>query len=573
VGRGLLSGRILLVGRRVIEDVRRNVPSAQPSPHDPAGFDERPHAAGHERRCTDHRVLGTIAQSYGATIKDTLHHRGEHETGAVRGPDDNDVYVPRALWTESYDSPMKHTHRAFDSKTFVGDELKRIAEASRKKDYYRKVVDKQLEKGGVLRGTLRTDKKEFAALVDADIARHTQDLHREKELKVESRQRFKEELDKQCVEQMQRAKDNLKQDEAEAALVKVSTMKHLAQEMDKASRIRKNAQREMHAGMQENEVRRLERRAARERENDEVRAAIRQQLEKDEFRLEAQQVRLQGAQKQQNFNYKVYERTAGKENANRARAEENRLTRDERMHMLRTDTYYAAREHARERQRQSMVMELDKHAAANERQKEIQKLVKEAEKEAVVASTKMALDAEMEKMRRKKAEELQLQSELLKMIDQRDKQEKADGVTRPLNASTMSFSKSGGLPAELANRVDASRYISKPLGRPERVASDVTAMRRHLEKSQSAPAHDAHASNPKKIGGVVGVFSGNGGPTAIALSATGGQEHFMRKATGMAVRDRKLSSSWNEGLRPQELRAARKIAAQREAEKALANRD
>lgn len=526
-----------------------------------------------------HKVLGTIAKTYGATIKDTLHKRGEHEVGAVKDQNGDDVYVPRALWTESHDSPMTLGSRVFDKQQFVAAELKRVANEHRKKDYYRKVVDHQLTKGVNLRSTMRDEKKEFASLVKADTDKHLGETTRFREQQAEGRQQFKEALDKQVGEQNLKVKENLRQDAQEGIQMKVMTMKHLSQEMEKHARLKKHAHKELISGMQEIETKRLEQRAAKERENEEARRAIREQLEQDEYRLAATAERLKGAQKQQNEHCKLYERTAGKTNRERAQAEENRLNRDEHMHLLRTDTYYANREMARERQRAAVVAEMDKHRDANERQKDIQRLVKEADREAVLASTKLAYEQDLEKHRKKKAEELQLQHDLLVMIAEKEKREQAEGTVRVPAASTMSFSKIGGMPADLARRVDAARYVSKPLGRSEGrstkqvvpVDASPSSMRRQLAKSHSAPT--GSPGNAAGIGGVVGVLNGGGGPVSVALAATGGQEHFLTKATGLAVRDRQLSSSWNEGLRPKDLRAARKVAAQREADKALANHD
>merc|ERR1711920_722455 len=96
---------------------------------------------------------------------------------------------------------------------------------------------------------------------------------------------------------------------------------------------------------------------------------------------------------------------------------------------------------------------------------------------------------------------------------------------------------------ELSQRVDASKFLAKPCGRPE-VKPEVDIMR------------------GGGIGGVTGVFGGDGAKR-MALNATGGPDRLLTKAVAHAARDKRLKHSWHEGLTPAELKAGQQNAARR----------
>merc|ERR1719502_1321135 len=89
-------------------------------------------------------LLGTMARTLGAKVASTLHHRGEHEVGAIIDPNDEHVYVPRAMWTQSSDHPLKANNAQWNKQHFVADELKRLHGEAKKKEYLQKTVNKQL---------------------------------------------------------------------------------------------------------------------------------------------------------------------------------------------------------------------------------------------------------------------------------------------------------------------------------------------------------------------------------------------------------------------------------------------
>jgi len=184
-------------------------------------------------------------------------------------------------------------------------------------------------------------------------------------------------------------------------------------------------------------------------------------------RKEAEQNRHNARQNFQEACAQNYEKTALKANREKVRAEINRIDRDEKKHLLRTDAYFAHREIGREKLRQSMVSELDKQMIYNNQQRDASRAQKEAEKAEVNANMKRVLEADMAQHHKKKADELQLQEELKTMIAAKENREKLDGHARPVTLNTMSQSSIKNDKYNLMSTVDAARFISKPLGRPE----------------------------------------------------------------------------------------------------------
>merc|ERR1719476_908908 len=95
----------------------------------------------------------------------------------------------------------------------------------------------------------------------------------------------------------------------------------------------------------------------------------------------------------------------------------------------------------------------------------------------------------------------------------------------------------------MEQRMDASKHLQKPCGRPE--------VKPWVEINRSLG-----------VGGVNGVFGGEGG-TRPSLCATGGPNRLMHKSLDLAERDRKMTNSWSEGLTREERKMGQHNAARR----------
>jgi len=523
---------------------------------------------------THSQVLGTMAESMGATMRSTIHHRGEHEVGAIVDPNEEHVYVPRANWTETNDSPMKATHASFHAQHFVADELKRFANDERKKEYYRREVDKQIRKRDALRGQMGSEKQDLQSLLKEDCVRHEKDQQRIKEEVLKANAAVKMDLDVQSHEYARRAHEHRLRETQEAAEMKLRTTQALCEELAAQGRRKKAAQDTLLKAMAENEANKVAQRQQRIRDNENERRLIKESLMQDEMRTTATQSRVEKSQDEQDRLAQIFQRTAGPANRQREQAECDRQDRDEMKHMLRTDAYLTQRERARERQRQTMIEELDRQTLANNSRNAMSKLSKQAEKDAVHAAAQRSLDQETMKMQHKKAEEVRLQHELRIMMAEKEQREVNDGYIRPASLSTMKMSMQKSSSADMSSRLDAARYISKPLGRAERAGESVVPLDaspsaiRRITKDRSFQG-DVPLSSV--LGGVVGTLGGGGGAVHCALMATGGA--YLPRTTGLAVQERKLASTWYDGLRPEDHAAGRKKARRREAAKSSANLD
>jgi hypothetical protein len=512
------------------------------------------------------QAIGSLAQSMGAKMSSTLHHRGEHEVGAIVDPNDKHVYVPRAMWTSSYDFPMTAKNAEWDKQQFVADELKRMAGEERKKEYYRQTVDDQLALRSKMRSSMNDEKKDLQKLLTADCGRHEQDQKRIIGEKAQKQQSVKENLDQQTQDLARRAYERRLCEAQEAAEQKMRIVQTLCEEFAHQGNRRKQAQKEYQKYAAVSEARRIAQRAQRDRDNEEERRLIHESQQSEDNRMSAQQMRVAAGQAHLERCEKMYNRTAGKAERERDAAEVARLDRDEQKHYLRTDAYYHQRDRARERQRQDMIAGLDRQLAARKNRNTMDNVNKEAERAAIEESTKRSMNAEMAKAANKKAEEVQLQQELRAMMLEKEQREAQHGYARPASISTMKRSLRRDGEVDLSSSVDAARHLSKPMGRAEGVPLDASPSTiRRLTKDRSYKG-DVPVSSV--LGGVVGTLGGGGGPMQSALMATGGP---MRPRSGSqpASYDR----NWTDGLRPEEIAAGRRAARARESAAFAANKD
>jgi hypothetical protein len=523
-----------------------------------------------------------MAQTMGAKIASTLHHRGEHEVGAITDPDGNHVYVPRAQWTQSHDHPLKANNAQWNQQHFVASELKRLHGEAKKKEYLKREADRQLQERSDNRGRMNNERKEFADLVNADAERFRQDQDRWKAESKKGHAILHAGLAEQEAEMGRRAHEARLREAQEQAEMKMRTVQQMCEEMSEQNRRKQQLQRDLRQGVADTEARKIQARIDKSADDDKARREVREALMRDEYLAQAKNNRVAEAQEQQDACVRMYDRTAGQVNRNRENAETLRLDNDEKKHIMRTDAFMGQRERARERQRQNMVHELDRQMDAINQKKGANRRAKEAERDAVQMATKRSLDQEMAKGQAKKAEELELQNELrVMMLEKEERERGAGGTTRPTALTTMNMSmhRNGNVCnsiSDLHKSMEAGRYLEKPCGR----VSGKPGEQRPAPLDASPGTIRKLAKNFKGeipigtvLGGVVGTLGGGGGGINCGLMATGGPYQGKPLSTGIAVQDRKLASHWHESLSPELLQAGRREASRREAAKREANQD
>lgn len=523
------------------------------------------------------QVIGSMAKTMGARISDTLHHRGEHECGAIVDPNDEHVYVPRAQWTQSHDHPLKANNAQWNKQHFVAEELKRLHGDAKRKEYIKREVDRQLQERSDTRSRLLNEKEEYAQLVRDDVRRHNQDQDKINAANTKARDMMVSSLGDQRAEMGRRAHETRVREAQEAAEVKMRTVQQMCEELAEANRKKQQLQRDLQQGMKDNEAKAAQAKEDKKNADEKMRQEIREALMQDEYRQQAKDNSIAEKQAQQDARISSFDRTAGVAMRAREHAELTRIDNDEKRHLMRTDAYYAQRERARERQRHNMVLELDRQMAACNQKAQNARRAKQAEREQVQAASKRSLDQEMAKAAAKRAEEQELQQELRIMMLEKEERNQKEGNNVPTTMATMhsSMRKNGNACnaiSDLHKSLDAARHLGKPMGREDKpghgtVPLDVSGHTlRRLEKSFKSEIPISSV-----LGGVVGTLGGGGGQIQCGLMATGGP--FLPKSVGLAVQDRKLDSAWYEGIRPEVLEAGRQQARRREAAKAEANRD
>lgn len=499
----------------------------------------------------------------GAEVMPMLPHRGAHDVGVVVGLPPDGVYVPRASWTETADSPLRHRSE-FDVRQFMVDEERRHQHQSSINSYFRKEVGRQLEgtARSSMRQTYQSETEEIARAADADVARMLQEKTLERQELHKTQQIFRSGLDKQAAEHVRKAQEQRLEQIREAAEVKLRTVQALCKDITEQAHKKQVARNEAAALLANKQDRNAEARSEKLREVEELRNRMELQALQDENRFLAQQGRINAAQAHQDAVDKYWGQRTGKEQSQRLAKEEQREDRDERRHQKQTDLYYAKREAARERQRLKMVQTLSQQVGAHSGRKTIEQLEKQAELEIVLASTWKVLKQELSREQGKKAEELELQNALVQQMAEKQSRLRASGIRLPVASSTMAvtpallasaaarspLSASAGnlaMVADLTQRVDAAKYLAKPLGNPE--------VKPWVDITRSVG-----------LGGVVGVFSGEGA-TRSALASTGGIGRLLTTTAQVGKKDRCLSGSWSEGVASRDLRAGARAAAKRAA--------
>eukprot|EP00931_Biecheleriopsis_adriatica_P117592 TRINITY_DN93095_c0_g1_i1.p1 TRINITY_DN93095_c0_g1~~TRINITY_DN93095_c0_g1_i1.p1 ORF type:complete len:573 (+),score=158.93 TRINITY_DN93095_c0_g1_i1:116-1720(+) len=497
----------------------------------------------------------------GTGFAKTLRNRGEHDIGLVAGHSSGDeVYVPRAMWTITADSPMKQASQRWDPHAFMEDEIKRQLHQEGMKAYYQHELAKQMQETYAFKQSMKDGRSDMARAVTADIERQNRVKQVQQAEAMKTRANLRASLDKQVEDLERRAKEARMESLKEGAELKARCMQQLCQELQSQANKKKAMKKDA-----ENMQREIERRAAlasndKKAEAAELRATIKEQTLQEEFRLAAQQDRMSKAQARADASEDIYNKTAGLELSMRNTHELTRQERDVKKHELRSDLHYSRREAARERQRQNMLNTLNMQSSASGNKKELERIGKQKDKEAVDTAVRLSLEADLERARQRKAEEVQRQADLVQMMAEKQKRDREDrdGFKPPAATNTMEVSKSflqmsmaraasaGALPKskDLMHQVDASRHLDKPMGRAE-VKPWVDIAKSH------------------GLGGVVGVFGGEG-HLKLKLAATGGTQRLLTKTAGLAVRDHQMQATWSEGLTSSDMKTGLKAARARQ---------
>jgi len=484
----------------------------------------------------------------GATFNTSLPHRGAHDVGSVLGHSGEEVYVPRALWTETHDSPLKKRTVEFDPKQYAEDVMKEHQRQGFMRQYLVQELGKQAKHSATAKQSLLEGKREFARASFSDVQRVLQSQVIERDAAEESKKAQRAALDEMCQASQQRERENQMREMHEAAEIKLRTVQQLCEEMEEQSRRKKAAQRDAHDAMKQLEAKKQRQQVEKQREVDETRRHIQQETLRAEYQLIAQQERLRAAQEKQDLSYQAFTSTAAQAEAQRRESEDRRLERDVKRHQALSDLHYSRREAARDRQQQRIVETLHRQVEGNKRDRALLELQKQAELDAVNASAERSFEQEIRKFHAKRREELQLQSELVEMMAQKQQKARSEGLKAPPAATTMQVTpamvedarrrvspglgKASSTP-DLHQRLDASRYLAKPCGRPEARGG---------------------AGAPPGVGP---------GDARAAPAAAGGQGQLLPKTAFLASRDRQISAAWHEGLTASDRRIGRQAAAKR----------
>jgi len=471
--------------------------------------------------------------------------------GQVRGTSGNDLYVPRALWTETEDGPMRTRGMEFDASFFMESEHRRLARTEGIKQLLTKEHARQLEAKNSFKTTMRDENIRLAQSMTTDGQEIVKEQTILRNAKLKAQQQLRAGLDEQAGHIAQREKEHRLREAQEAEELKLRTVKQLAAEFADHDRRKRAAKVEADEAKQKLEAKRLHDRAQQQRENEEYKNSIRKMLLQDECALNAQQKRLKESQAQQEACCKVWVENTGKPQELKRKMEEARLNQNEDMHLARTDAYYAKREAARERQRLKMIQTLGDQTKSQNKKSDLKQLQKQIERGAVNESTRRALEQDMHRLHAKKAEELELQKSLQGMILEKQQRHSKEGYSPPPAAGTMRapLTISKALDGDLSQRVDASRLVAKPLAHPEKV-----------------PKMDIQRS--PGLGGVTGVFTGEGA-TVSGLAATGGKGLHLMKSAQLATHERQFAASWSEGVGSAAMKAGMQAATRRTAAAAL----
>ncbi|OLP90248.1 Kynurenine 3-monooxygenase [Symbiodinium microadriaticum] len=393
--------------------------------------------------------------------------------------------------------------------------------------------------------------EDMAKTVTADSFNKQRRTQMEKDNEHEKRMAMRKGLDEQMALIEERAKEARLQDLMEGAEIKARSIQLLCEDLDAQKKRREELKKHGNETLEAIARRATNNSNEKQMEKDELNARMREQLLQEQYRLAAQQERLKAAQRTADAKEARYFATAGRDLEERYQHESMRQDRDEKQHNLRLQLHYARREAARKKQQEKVLQGMRMQQGAADNSRELDRMGKERERDAVNDAVRRAGEAEGAKLQRQREAELALQAEHAKMMLQKQQREKAEadwprpritpGCSMAIDQSfvdmTAARAKGATVPKSYKpmHQVDAAKDLSKPLGAP-RIKPWVD-----LAKSYGP-------------GGVNGVFMGDG-RTKQSLMATGGCRRILTEATAR--------KTWSEGIGAEDMKAGEQAALQR----------
>jgi len=469
-----------------------------------------------------------------------IHHRGSHDVGTIKGLPPENIYVPRASWTEAAESPMKLGNRTdvWNANQFLKEEEMRQGGQEKRRQY---LLSQYGNQWGELRkktATMKDTGNSELAAMRADMVAYANKEKRKEEDSANNRKTFREGLDAQSLDLEHKRAAQMNQETKENAEMKLRNAQQLCEDMKEANRRKKLLEGQMAGNVNEEAAKAKAKKDDRNREIQLFRQDMREQLLHDEAKNLAQSGNMKIAQDRMQACADNWHRTAGKTDAQRHKAEANRQDIDEKRHEARMDLFYASREQARESQRQNMAQQLKSQVEFRQTQRQNENNNRSDDSAALMEAQRRFNEGEAQKIRDQKVRELEVQQSQRDMIAAKHKREQKEGHKQPHSTGTMRPARSAS-EEEFCKRVDASRHLDKPLGRPASWASP--------EFSKAAPK-------------------------AVSLSGSSEKKKVMSLTAHIISRDHRMMAKWHEGLQPADLKAGRMAARKREAVAALAGK-
>jgi len=470
-----------------------------------------------------------MKKSFTATVlpqhlRQTIHHRGSGDVGAIVDMSEGDHYVPRANWTEAIESPMRCSNRNadFDPKQFVKEQEARNAQTERKRTYLQGQFDRSFQETAWKTANMNADKAHTTMVREANLAQHGA-AENERKAKIEENKKLMcEHLKARQRELAKHSRHALLTEARERAEIDMRTAQTLNDEHMEQDKRRKAAEENGKQILLEVARRGQQKSDDRVREAEEQRKTMKSFLLQEEYRLMAQQQLYKACGEQMDVMTKIFSDTAGKQNAERERKELERLDRDMLRNNLKIDKHYASREQARENSRLHMIKGLNAQQTAGDKRRLIENQMKQMDNEAGGGMLEDGIRMEAEKQAHRLAEAKKVQQDQIAHMGTNQRREMKEaaqlgntgGHRRPTQVGTMAkMAATARKQGIQGSKSDSS--LKRAPATPPRVE-----IKPHVDISRGPG-----------FGGSIGCFGGEGGTQAILLRATGGQ---CRLLTGLA---------------------------------------
>lgn len=366
------------------------------------------------------------------------------------------TYFPRAMWTQTGNHPLKgDDDEEFDSMNHLAELEKEAQQDARMRKYVKDSLKKQLKERADLRMQAKMEVEDQARAVLKDVQRYEdeegkkQDKHRQKVAEAKALTDSMAALARKNREaQEENARKEAREVRALNEKMKREDLKLKKQQRLKALDEFQKSQADLRQQAAEKEA---ERNKEKERANKAAEASQAEGDAKEAARLKI----ISDAQARTVQNQAIYEATAGKTNHAKEVRELRRIDKDEREHQQRLGELYARRERLREAQRLDMVRCLAEQVKERQQQKQNELIQTQVEARALEEDARRSLEEDLRRYRQKKEDQKELQNDLQRMMEDK------------LGRESGSMFASLGDKVALSTRMDASRFLQKPLGRVE----------------------------------------------------------------------------------------------------------